>query len=186
MLGEPPAIELGNTTYAVRGRLKDGLRTVEHLAAWLRDMRHRLAIPLTDADILGVTDRDLEVARELRDVIRALVAATTAGRTPDPEVVATLNQHVRDTPRWRELSMTPEPHASIHSLGRPAAAALAAVAEDAVSLFAGPIRHELRACHGPGCVLYFVRDTPRREWCSAGCGNRARAARHYAKTRDTT
>ncbi|MFD2356647.1 CGNR zinc finger domain-containing protein [Nonomuraea ferruginea] len=30
-------------------------------------------------------------------------------------------------------------------------------------------------------MLYFLRDTPRREWCSAGCGNRARAARHYAK-----
>ena len=34
------------------------------------------------------------------------------------------------------------------------------------------------------CVQYFVKDHPRREWCSAACGNRARVARHYTKRRD--
>jgi predicted RNA-binding Zn ribbon-like protein len=45
-------------------------------------------------------------------------------------------------------------------------------------------RQELRACQGPGCVLFFIRDR-RREWCSHGCGNRARAARHYARARQS-
>jgi predicted RNA-binding Zn ribbon-like protein len=31
--------------------------------------------------------------------------------------------------------------------------------------------------------LYFVKRHPRREWCSAGCGNRARVARHYHRHR---
>jgi predicted RNA-binding Zn ribbon-like protein len=48
---------------------------------------------------------------------------------------------------------------------------------------AGRVRH----CSGPGCVLHFY-DTSRRgdrRWCSmAGCGNRAKAARHYARSRD--
>ena len=61
----------------------------------------------------------------------------------------------------------------------PALAAVAAIAEEAVALFAGPDRLLLRACRAPGCVLYFVRNHPRREWCSDGCGNRARVARHY-------
>ncbi|HEY0690395.1 MAG TPA: CGNR zinc finger domain-containing protein [Kribbella sp.] len=26
-----------------------------------------------------------------------------------------------------------------------------------------------------------MKDHPRREWCSTTCGNRARAARHYAR-----
>src|SRR6266851_2221676 len=43
---------------------------------------------------------------------------------------------------------------------------------------------QLRACHAPGCVLYFVKSHPRREWCSVACGNRARAARHYDKIRE--
>ncbi|MFC7590753.1 CGNR zinc finger domain-containing protein [Nonomuraea antimicrobica] len=183
LLGEPPPIELGNTAYAVRGRPKDGLQTVEHLATWLRDMRPRLAIPLTDADLQGVTDPDLRLARELRDVIRALAAATVNGQDLAPDTVATLNRHAGQAPRWSELRTTPEPHTTVCTAGRPVTAALAALAEDAVALFAGPARHKMCACHGPGCVLYFLRDAPRREWCSAGCGNRARAARHYAKAR---
>ncbi|MEV8411642.1 CGNR zinc finger domain-containing protein, partial [Streptomyces niveus] len=31
---------------------------------------------------------------------------------------------------------------------------------------------------------FFVRSHPRREWCSADCGNRARVARHYRRRRD--
>ncbi|MDR6317410.1 putative RNA-binding Zn ribbon-like protein [Actinoplanes couchii] len=58
------------------------------------------------------------------------------------------------------------------------------MADEAIALFTGAARDDLRACPGPGCVLHFVRDSPRREWCSPGCGNRARAARHYARSRD--
>jgi predicted RNA-binding Zn ribbon-like protein len=183
LLGEPPPIELGNTSYAARGRPKEGLQNAGHLAAWLRDMRPRLAVTLADADLDGVTDSDLQAARELRDVIRSLAAAIVDGREPDPAAVATLNRHASQAPRWRELRTTPGPHMAVRTAGRPVTAALGWLAEDAVALFAGPLRHELRACHGPGCVLYFVRESPRREWCSPGCGNRARAARHYAKVR---
>jgi predicted RNA-binding Zn ribbon-like protein len=129
-----------------------------------------------------VTDHDLTRARELRDAIRSLAAVVVDHRAADPDAVAALNRGARDTPWWRELRTDPEPHATVCTDGRPVGAVLAAVAEDAIDLFTGPLRYELRACHGPGCRLYFIRDNPRRAWCSAGCGNRARAARHYAKT----
>lgn len=182
LLGEPLPIELGNTAYAVRGRPHDGLQTPEHLAAWLRDTRPRLALPVSDTDLEGVTDRDLTRARELRDAVRSLAAAVVDDRDPDLDAVAALNRNARDTLWWRELRTAPEPHAAVCTEGRRVAAVLAAVAEDAIDLFTSPLRHELRACHGPGCQLYFIRDNARRAWCSAGCGNRARAARHYAKT----
>ncbi|GIF16386.1 hypothetical protein Ate01nite_64180 [Actinoplanes teichomyceticus] len=185
LLGEPAPIELGNTVYAVRGRLKDGLQTVEHLAAWLRDMRPRLGVTLTDDDVRSVTDHELRLARELRDAIRALGATAVAGRPPDPEAVATLNRHAGRTPRWRELRTLPEPHVTQCSAGRPVAAALSALAEEAVDFFGGRPRDDVRACPGPGCVLYFVREGSRREFCSAGCSNRARAARHYARSKGT-
>jgi predicted RNA-binding Zn ribbon-like protein len=35
----------------------------------------------------------------------------------------------------------------------------------------------------PNCVLFFIKDHPRREWCSPGCGNRARVAHHYDRHR---
>ena len=60
---------------------------------------------------------------------------------------------------------------------------LAALAADAIDLLTGPHRADLRACGAPGCVLMFLKDHPRREWCSNACGNRARQARHYARAR---
>ena len=59
---------------------------------------------------------------------------------------------------------------------------LAAFAADAIDLLTGPLRDEIRACGAPGCVLLYVRDHPRRQWCSNACGNRARQARHYRRT----
>ncbi|MFI6481378.1 CGNR zinc finger domain-containing protein [Nonomuraea sp. NPDC050663] len=183
VLGEALPIEFGNTVYAKRGRPNDGLQTVEHLAAWLRDMRPRLTITLTDADLQSIGDDDLRQARELRDTIRTLAAASVEGSAFDADAVAALNRHAARTPRWRELRATPEPHLVTAAAGRPVEAALALLAEEAATLFAGSAGLEVCACHGPGCVLFFVRDSPRREWCSAGCGNRARVARHYARTK---
>ncbi len=59
--------------------------------------------------------------------------------------------------------------------------------EDYLQLLArGPSR--IRRCAGHGCVLHFYDASRRgdRRWCSmAGCGNRAKAARHYARSRQT-
>jgi predicted RNA-binding Zn ribbon-like protein len=52
-----------------------------------------------------------------------------------------------------------------------------------VDILTGPAATRLRACYAPGCVLYFVKAHPRREWCSDACGNRVRAARHYQRSR---
>jgi predicted RNA-binding Zn ribbon-like protein len=65
----------------------------------------------------------------------------------------------------------------------PVTAGLAGVAEDAIQLLAGDDAASLRACYAPGCVLYFVKTHPRRQWCSVACGNRARAARHYQRSK---
>ncbi|WP_433245783.1 CGNR zinc finger domain-containing protein [Streptosporangium sp. CA-135522] len=181
VMGEPLPIELANATYAVRGRLQDGLRTVVELAAWLEAVRGRLALPLPDS--LEPTTADLAGARELRDGIRALATAATAGSPPEPDAVEAVNKHVRAAPRWRELSWDPVPAAHAHSSAPAVPAVLSAIAQQAVDLFTGPELADLRACHAPGCVLFFVKDHHRREWCSAACGNRARAARHYSQTR---
>ncbi|CAI7979396.1 zf-CGNR domain-containing protein [Frankia sp. Hr75.2] len=183
MLGEPPAIELGNTIYAMRGRPRDALRTVLELVDWMRAMRPRLTVALTEDDLRAVGEDDLRMARELRDTVRALAGAAANGREADPDAVAALNKLARRTPWWRELRVDPEPRVVVSCADRPVTLALTALADDAVCLFGGPSGAEVRACHGPGCVLYFVHGAPRREYCSAGCGNRARAARHYAKIR---
>jgi predicted RNA-binding Zn ribbon-like protein len=63
-------------------------------------------------------------------------------------------------------------------------AARAEIARAAIALFAGPDAPLLRRCQGPGCILFYVRRHPRQEWCSEGCGTRARVSRHYYRHRD--
>ncbi|WP_328996570.1 ABATE domain-containing protein [Kribbella sp. NBC_01245] len=183
VMGEPLPIELANATYAVRGHLQDGLETTEQLAFWLEQVRSRLPLPPSDADLRDVNQQDLATARELRDAIRALAGAAVDRTAPPQPALDALNGCVRTAPSWRELRWADAPSAEARNDARPITAALADIAELAVDLFAGPALADLRACHAPGCVLFFLKDHPRREWCSAGCGNRARVARHYQRTK---
>ncbi|MBN9109602.1 MAG: ABATE domain-containing protein [Pseudonocardia sp.] len=175
LLGEPLSIELANTTYAVRGHPREGLETPQHLGTWLQDVR----LAITDVDAV-----ELAAAVALRDAIRRLATATVDAEPLPRDAVDLVNRHAATPARWRELRAHPQPGTVARSAGGDVATALSEIAADAVDLFGGPRRHDLRACQGPGCVLYFIR-SGRREWCSHGCGNRARAARHYARTRAT-
>jgi predicted RNA-binding Zn ribbon-like protein len=183
LLGEPLPLELGNATYTVRGIRQDGLTTPAHLGAWLRDARARLRTRLTDAQLLACTADDLVAARDLRDCVRALADAVVRRARPAPSVVAALNAHVRAASRWRELSWHAGPVAAEKSNAPPVRQALGEIAAQAVDLFSSPDREQIRACPAPGCVLYFLRQHARREWCSTTCGNRVRAARHYERIR---
>ena len=62
---------------------------------------------------------------------------------------------------------------------------LGAFAADAIELLTGRSREDLRECGAPGCVLLYLKNHPRRAWCSNACGNRARQARHYQRARRT-
>jgi predicted RNA-binding Zn ribbon-like protein len=54
------------------------------------------------------------------------------------------------------------------------------IARSAIGLLTGPQRALLHVCEAPSCGMLFVGD---RRWCCTACGNRARAARHYRRTR---
>ncbi|MFI7063572.1 CGNR zinc finger domain-containing protein [Kribbella sp. NPDC050124] len=182
LLGEPLPIELVNTAYAVRGEPHDGLASVELLTAWLAANEHRLPWKLSSDERAAIGDFELNAARELRDAIRDVAQAITAGTAPSAGAIETLNHHARWAPHWQELQWQAEPTAHVRSAAPPLTATLSFIAQAAIDLF---VNHhtDLRACQGPGCVLFFLQDRPQRRWCSAACGNRARAARHYARHR---
>lgn len=173
-------ITLANTIYFGQGEICDALTTTGDLVAWLRAARPHMATVLTRADLAAVSDDDLARAQALRDAIRAAASAVSTGRSPRPTDIETINAAVRAAPSWRELHRRHRLQARWTSTGRGPTAALAEVAQAAVDLLASA---DVRACQAPNCVLYFVRDHPRREWCSQACGNRARVARHYARHR---
>ena len=177
---EPLAIELYNTIYVGDGVVVDGLAEPTSASAWLAALRERF--PLGGAGGEPIQD-ELTV---LREVVRDVLGATIEQRTPSKVGIEALNAASARAPRssaarWRH-GRDPEPIVRFHS-DRRADIMISAIASDAIELVTGPARTALRSCGAPGCVLMFIKDHPRREWCSGACGNRARQARHYRRTR---
>lgn len=184
LLGEPLAIEFANTHYAVRGQLREGIGTPAHLAAWLRANSATLG---PEAAGLHVGTAEVATFQALRAAIRALCRACVDGYPGDDAHVEVPNAAAAAAPRWPQLHRAGAAYTvSEHTHGKGADAVLAAIARDAIEILGGQLRTHIRACQAPGCVLYFIKNHPRRQWCSAGCGNRARAARHYQRYRTSS
>jgi|Tabmets5t2r1_1033131.scaffolds.fasta_scaffold18870_1 predicted RNA-binding Zn ribbon-like protein len=179
---EPVALELHNTLYAVRGELIDGLETADGLSAWLAAIADRVPARALDAD----ASRRPEFLA-LRDAVREALHAALDGKPVPAAALEVVNDVAGRAPA--------SPFAVARADGPPRAetryhtadatdVALATVAADAIELLTGPHAEHLRACGAPGCVLMFLKDHPRRTWCSATCGNRVRQARHYRRARE--
>jgi predicted RNA-binding Zn ribbon-like protein len=182
LLGEPLAVELVNTRFAQRGVPVDGLTTRQDLVAWLAAHSGQFE---ADVDTDAAAGR-LDEVRALRDTLRELFAAVVAGKQPAEAAIATLNRLSRQAPTALRLDWPPAYRPSVTlqpATADPGVVVLAELARAGIRLLGGPDRQLLRACHAPGCVLFFVKHHPRREWCSEACGNRARAARHYHRHR---
>jgi predicted RNA-binding Zn ribbon-like protein len=199
LLGEPLPVEFMNTIWADRTGVHDALATDTDVLAWIAatptspgladDQRRRWLAAAPAGEVAQTADR----LRELRDALRRLAAAQTADPreraasvlSDVPTALGVVNSAAASAPHWSHLQWRGDgdPHRQTRTEAVPGNAVTAAIAEAAIDLFASETRSELRACLAPGCVLYFVKQHARREWCSAGCGNRARVARHYQRHR---
>jgi predicted RNA-binding Zn ribbon-like protein len=183
-LGEPLPVELVNTIYATEEGPVDGLSSPDELAAWLRANSNQLARP-------GEVDAEsrLRDFRKLRAALRELFGAAIEGDAPPKQALRTLNRMSKARPTYLQLDWLESdgPRAALAEGADDAGtAALAEVASAAIELLGGERRGLIRACPAPRCVLYFVKDDPRRAWCSNTCGNRARVARHYRRHHPST
>jgi predicted RNA-binding Zn ribbon-like protein len=187
LLGEPLPIELMNTIWADTDGGHDELTDRAGLLDWLAAVADRAE--LADLHLANLRDpAALAAFRALREALRVLAAEATDDSRPIAahpasavrRAVAEVNRASALAPSWPELAWTAAgAQQRLRSAAKPWEVAMSRISGAGVQLFAGP--DELRPCNAPGCVLYFVRDHPRREWCSASCGNRARVARHYAR-----
>lgn len=176
---EPIAIELSNTLYAAKGTLVDGLADRASADAWLDALAPRLP------EVRGRKPSVPELV-ELRAAVRDALHAAVAGSVTPRAALDTINRAGARAPHSPVAAWRPDagPVAAVDYHGAGAAdIVIAAFAADAIDLLTGPRRADLRSCGAPGCVLLFVKDHPRREWCCNACGNRARQARHYERTR---
>lgn len=198
LLGEPLPVELMNTIWADREGVHDALATPADAAAWISAIAGRPEVGVPDlARWLDAQNKDELMSvhqnlRHLRDAARCLAAR----RTDDPRgavthplgmtaAVETVNALASSAPSWPVLDWTDDgaPEIGRASEAAPGLVLVADVARSTIALLAGGAGSDLRACQAPGCVLYFIKQHPRREWCSDACGNRARQARHYQRNR---
>jgi predicted RNA-binding Zn ribbon-like protein len=181
---EPLPVRLMGTIRAGADGIHDDLAATADVDEWLD------AVGIDRAGA-HATERELAQARALRDAVRRLAGHVTQDTRPAAasamtDVAAALNL-VNSV-----AAELPAPRLALRDgrlelgAGRGASAVatgLAQVAEQAVGLLGGAEAARLRACYAPGCVLYFMKTHPRREWCSVACGNRVRAARYYQRAR---
>jgi predicted RNA-binding Zn ribbon-like protein len=180
-LGLPVPLELVNTQFAQSGQCRDALATPDDLDAWLQANAELFPGP-THAPASSGTE--LEQFRALRDALRALCGAVAEGTPPPHAALQVLNDLSAQAPQFARLEwLEGAPHVTMVDVTLVGATPLAIVARAAIQLLAGPDRERISACRGPGCVLFFLKERRRRDWCSATCGNRARVARHYRRHR---
>lgn len=168
LTGEPLALDLLNTRWMREGAVQDLLKDIDGLAVWLA--ANALDGRFT-ADALT-----LRHALQARDALRK---AVHEGTTEEVDAVldhgrirATLTaEGPGETPEFRDPTWGPAWLAARNYLE------LLTTAPD-----------RIRGCAHEACILHFF-DTSRngtRRWCSmAACGNRAKASRHYARTKES-
>lgn len=161
-LGEPLALDLLNTRYITAEGPQDLLIDTDGLAAWLAD--NDLPLPADEQTLRAVVTAREAILRTVRGEssdelnavldhgrIRRTLTATGPADTPDV-------RHPEWLPAW--------------------------LAADNLLKLLADAPDRIKQCAHPNCVLWF-HDTSKngtRRWHSmATCGNRAKAARHYAR-----
>ncbi len=119
--------------------------------------------------------------RAFRESVRALLAARAAGHPAAPPDLAAVNGELAAPALVWDAD---GPRRVQRSTGGPVDRALSALAADTLDLLTGPDAPLLTACRAHGCVRLFLRTHAARHWCSTRCGDRVRAARHYARRRE--
>ncbi|MGH3649160.1 MAG: CGNR zinc finger domain-containing protein [Acidimicrobiia bacterium] len=164
----PLAVDLADTVRVVGDQEVD-LLDAETLEVWI-------AAELSRHPRVSAATGRLEGVRDLRDLVRGLLAAHARGESLPESGVQAINRASARSPSFPVLS-TDGSHENVE------------VNNSAFDLFTAEVARSLIAvisedpprvahCNAPRCGMFFLRVNPRQRWCSPECGNRARVARH--------
>lgn len=173
-----PALDFANTMLVLPGgQVLDPLGSPEAAAQWLVE---RDLVPV------GTTLYEACAARlrALRDQVRALLASQIEALPAPDGALNAVNDALTRTPAAALLRWGPAQglhRVQAHPADQIVDHVLAVLAADAADLLTGPDTERLAACDSAPCRRYLLRTHARRHWCSVRCGDRARAARAYAR-----
>jgi predicted RNA-binding Zn ribbon-like protein len=188
------ALALVNTRHVRGGAAVEVLRDPEAARRWLTE--RSLLPPDSAAAVAAEVDVDVDLGvdsvdtvdtrlRALREAIRALFAARFAGGQPGDADVALVNAALLRAPLIPVLTWDAcGPRGGQWRLdvaADPVDVALARIAADALAVLTAADSPEVAPCAAHGCIRWFLRTHAARQWCSNRCGDRVRAARHYAR-----
>jgi predicted RNA-binding Zn ribbon-like protein len=183
--GTTLSVAAANTLVVVSGQQHDRVQSPEQLSAWLSERIGEAISTRSGSDGRDrIGDADVAAFRRLRAALRELFEAEPGARASHQAALAALNHAASVAPRWQAIAgRRSELVITSHTAARYADAALAVIAADAMALLTGPHAADVRMCQAPTCIQFFLASSHHRRWCSPGCGNRARVARHYDRHR---
>jgi predicted RNA-binding Zn ribbon-like protein len=131
---------------------------------------------------------EFDQAIALREAIYRLFDAQAQGKAGPSRDLDALNRALTEAPARTALKRGRVGYEwDMDTKSGTALALLAPVLWSAGDLLAGPRLDKVRRCANPECGWLFLDDSRagRRRWCSmSACGNRAKARRHYHKSRE--
>ena len=190
LVGGAPCLDFVNTV-GYRGREEGREERLPDYAA-LVDWSERVGILSAPEAVRARTAAQADpaaaaaVAAEARD-LREAIARLFQGR-PRADDLALVNGFLARAPR-ANLARAGAGFAWSEAAGDPLRTPLWPVLWNAADLMTGAARDKVRCCADPECRWMFL-DTARnrpRLWCSMeDCGNRAKARRHYLRSKQAS
>jgi predicted RNA-binding Zn ribbon-like protein len=181
-VGNCLCLDFVNTEKISDGARVDLLRDTSALAAWLKE----LAIFPDSFSLKGREAEALAEARTLRASLRKMMEQIAAGSEISSDTLAAVNRVLAHRQNYSQIT-----HHTGNVFTKQIVAPyteplhlLAPIAEDAAELLFHGDLSLIRKCENPQCILFFYDTTKNhaRRWCSMGaCGNRAKAAAHYKR-----
>lgn len=170
----PLAVDLADTVRLVQGEAVELLVDDEALAKWVATQLPRF--PAAESATGQLAD-----VRGLRDAVRDVLLAHVSGGRPPGDALEVLNGASARCPSYPVMSE--DGTVEVEETGEDQFDVFAAqVARSAFEVLGGE-PEVLAVCKAPSCGMLFVPQSRRQRWCSDLCGNRARVARHAARTR---
>ncbi|MEV6909231.1 CGNR zinc finger domain-containing protein [Amycolatopsis sp. NPDC051071] len=171
------ALALANTAIALPGgQFIDLLGTPAGATDWLAEQ----GLAPVDA---GLQEMCAGLVRSLREQVRVLFASSSCSDPAPQSALNAVNDALSKAPTAELLRWDPIQglhRTAPHPITQIVEHALATLAANAADLLTGPDADRLTACGSAPCTRFFLRNG-RRQWCSVRCGDRARAARAYAR-----
>ena len=190
--GGRPCLDFANTLEDRLGEVRDRLTTFEDLVSWggeagllvegmNAELRKEAAEHPREAE--GV----LSAAKDLREALYAIFSSVATGEAPEGEAVALLNDALPEAMgAFRLAPARPGLEWEWALSGAGLHGILAPLVKDAAELLTSPEVGRIRECESETCAWLFLDQSRNRSrrWCDMNtCGNRAKARRHYERSR---